>query len=146
MTLQIAINRILTMGQTHAMLASAFLGDPWELEHQQSGATKYACMMLQLTGVRFQRGQTRVDFSLYFMDQVLAEETNELPVLSDMTQVAQDVLAWMRDPSYQDWVVSDESTGQYFTERFESMVAGLRVDVAVIFEDPGDRCAVPEKE
>lgn len=146
MTLQTVVNRILDLGRSHAMLKSVYLGDPWELESQQSGATKYACLLVQLTGVRFRPGATRVDFAFYYMDQVLAEESNELAVLSDMTQVAQDIYAWMRDPVYNDWTVSDENTGQYFTENFESMVAGIRVDMAVIFDDEGDRCAVPTNE
>ena len=143
MTLKQVINRIQGIAENHGMLKSFYQGDPWELEHQERGHTEYACLLLQMTAVSLQKGQTRLDFSFYFMDQVTAEEHNELDVLSDMLQVAQDVVAQLRDPVYEDWLVSDTNSGVFFVERFESSTAGLRVDVAVIIEDPGDRCAVP---
>lgn len=144
MTLKQVINRIQAIAQSHGMLKSFYLGDPWELEHQETGAVNWACLLCQLTAVTIQRGQSRLDFSLYFMDQVTAEEHNELDVQSDMFQVAQDICAKLRDPQYSDWTVSDSNSGVFFVEKSESSTAGLRIDVAVLIEDPGDRCAVPE--
>jgi len=144
MTLNQVVSRIRGIVTSHGQLKSFYLGDPWELEHQQAGAVEYACVLCQLVNLTLGVGYTQFNFSLYIMDQVAVEETGELDTLSDMVLVAQDIMAGLRNDIYQDWVLSDTNSGPFFTERMETSVAGVRVDIAIQVDNEGDRCAVPE--
>ena len=85
--------------------------------------------------------QIQYTFSLYFMDRQL-QETEGLEVLSDMTLVAQDLVAEIRNNT-NEWLVGDTIPMQYFVEEDPDYIAGVRLDITLTLSSINNRCQIP---
>jgi hypothetical protein len=82
--------------------------------------------------------------SLLFMDLVNKDDSNKQEVLSDMLQVAMDVLAQLKLLPYEDLFDLDKSvTLTDFYEKYDDEVSGYKMDVALNVSMLYDQCAVP---
>ena len=96
MTLNQIVTELKKIGNAHEQINFVYFGDVWE--RLSNGEVTYPAMFYTLTGATMVEKEIQYSFSLYFMDRMLAEETNETEVLSDMTQVGADVIAQLRFP------------------------------------------------
>ena len=96
MTLNQIVKEITKLGNDHEQINFVYFGDVWE--RLSNGEVSYPAMFFTLTGATVQAKEINYNFSLYFMDRMLMEETNETEVLSDMTLVGQDIIAQFRYP------------------------------------------------
>jgi hypothetical protein len=99
-------------------------------------------MFFSLTGSSIAAKELSLNFSLYFLDRQLQDESNENDVLSDQLLIAQDIVSMMRYPKF-DWDIADNVTLEFFTEKEEDFLAGVKADVTVSFPMLSDRCQVP---
>jgi hypothetical protein len=79
----------------------------------------------------------------------VAEDTegNETEVLSDCTQIAEDLLAMLMSPNYQDdWEIADTTVVSPFTEGLSDIVAGVVMDIGIMVEFIADSCQVPSSD
>jgi hypothetical protein len=77
---------------------------------------------------------------------MLNEETNETEVLSDMTQVAGDIVAQLRYPEdYQivTWTLNQNLPITFYTESDPDYLAGVKLDVTLTVPFINNRCQVP---
>jgi hypothetical protein len=86
--------------------------------------------------------KVRLDFDLYFFDWCKKGIENSQEVWSDMTQVALDVYALLKDTGY-DWDVSDVAPLEYFRESLEGSLSGVMMKVSISYDHAIDRCQVP---
>jgi hypothetical protein len=103
-------------------------------------------MFFTLTGATIGAKEIAYSFSMYFMDRMLIEETNETEVLSDMTQVAGDIVAQLRYPedySIVTWTPSQSMPLSFFTESDPDLLAGVKLDTTLTVPFLNDRCQVP---
>jgi hypothetical protein len=99
-------------------------------------------MFYTLTGANILAKNIEYQFSLYFMDRMLMEETNETEVLSDMTLVGQDIVAQLRYPKAI-WEIGDNAAITFFTESDPDYLAGVKIDITMQLPYLNDRCQVP---
>lgn len=82
--------------------------------------------------------------SLLFMDLVNKDDSNKQEVLSDMLQIAMDVLAQLKLLPYEDLFDLDKNvTLTDFYEKYDDEVSGYKMDITLNVSMLYDQCAVP---
>ena len=144
MTLNQIVKELTKLGNDHEQINFVYFGDVWE--RLSNGEVTYPAMFFTLTGATFGAKDIGYSFSMYFMDRMLMEETNETEVLSDMTQVAGDIVAQLRYPedySIVTWTPSTNMPLSFFTESDPDLLAGVKLDTTLTVPFLNDRCQVP---
>jgi hypothetical protein len=140
MTLNQIVKQITEFGNNHEQIKFVYFGDVWE--RLSNGEVTYPAMFFNLNDAQILAKQIQYNFSIYVMDRMLMEETNETEVLSDMTLVGQDMVASLRDHIY-NWVVSDNMSVTFFTESDPDYLAGLKIDFSLTLSSLNDTCQIP---
>lgn len=140
LTLNQTIKLISDLGSAHEQINTVYFGDVWEFLSQTDNV--YPAMFYTLTGSSISGKSLNLDFSLFFLDRQLQDESNENEVLSDQLLIAQDIISMMRYPKF-DWEIGDQVSMEFFTEKEEDYLAGVKADVTVSFPMLSDRCQVP---
>lgn len=144
MTLNQIVKELTTIGNDHEQINFVYFGDVWE--RLSNGEVTYPAMFFTLTGANVAAKEIGYSFSLYFMDRMLSEETNETEVLSDMTQVAGDIVAQLRFPTdYQNvtWTLNQNLPLTFYTESDPDYLAGVKLDINLTVPFINNRCEVP---
>jgi hypothetical protein len=144
MTLNQIVKELTTIGNAHEQINFVYFGDVWE--RLSNGEVTYPAMFMTLTGASFGAKEIAYSFSLYFMDRMLMEETNETEVLSDMTQVAGDIVAQLRYPedySIVTWTLNQNLPVTFYTESDPDLLAGVKLDISLSLPFINNRCQVP---
>jgi len=144
MTLNQIVKELTKIGNDHEQINYVYFGDVWE--RISNGEVTYPAMFMTLTGASFGAKDIGYSFSLYFMDRMLMEETNETEVLSDMTQVAGDIVAQLRYPedySIVTWSLNQNLPITFYTESDPDLLAGVKLDITLTLPFINDRCQVP---
>jgi hypothetical protein len=144
MTLNQIVKELTTIGNSHEQINFVYFGDVWE--RLSNGEVTYPAMFMTLTGANFGAKEIVYSFSLYFMDRMLMEETNETEVLSDMTQVAGDIVAQLRYPEdYGNvtWTLNQNLPITFYTEEDPDLLAGVKLDINLSLPFINNRCQVP---
>jgi hypothetical protein len=144
MTLNQIVKELTTIGNAHEQINFVYFGDVWE--RLSNGEVTYPAMFFTLTGANVGAKEIAYSFSLYFMDRMLMEETNETEVLSDMTQVAGDIVAQLRYPedySIVTWTLNQNIPVTFYTESDPDLLAGVKLDISLSLPFINNRCQVP---
>ena len=140
MTLNQILKQITTFGNNHEQIKFVYFGDVWE--RLSNGEVTYPAMFFSLIDAQILAKQIQYNFSIYVMDRMLMEETNETEVLSDMTLIGQDMVAKLRSPEY-DWIASDNMTVSFYTESDPDYLAGVKIDFTLTLSSLNDTCQIP---
>jgi hypothetical protein len=144
MTLNQIVKELTTIGNAHEQINFVYFGDVWE--RLSNGEVTYPAMFFTLNNANVAAKEIGYSFSLYFMDRMLMEETNETEVLSDMTQVAGDIVAQLRFPTdYQNvtWTLNQNLPITFYTESDPDLLAGVKLDINLTVPFINNRCEVP---
>lgn len=140
MTLNQIVKQITTLANNHEQIKFVYFGDVWE--RLSNGEVTYPAMFFTLIDAQILAKQIQYNFSIYVMDRMLMEETNETEVLSDMTLIGQDMVAELRDHIYS-WVVSDNMPMTFYTESDPDFLAGVKIDFSLTLSSLNDTCQIP---
>mgnify|MGYP007090451738 FL=1 len=140
MTLNQIVKQITAFGNNHEQIKFVYFGDVWE--RLSNGEVTYPAMFFNLNDAQILAKQIQYNFSIYVMDRMLMEETNETEVLSDMTLVGQDMVASLRDHIY-NWIVSDNMSVTFYTESDPDYLAGVKIDFSLTLSSLNDTCQIP---
>ena len=141
MTLNQVVATITNLANAHEQIKSVYFGD---LSDYLSRGTEniYPSLFFDLTGGNIQEKSVILNFSLYFFDRMLPEDTNETEVLSDQLQICQDIIAQLRYNNFE----FDEglnATLTFFTEDTPDLLAGVRADITIDLPYTANRCVIP---
>jgi len=134
------VKQITTFGNNHEQIKFVYFGDVWE--RLSNGEVTYPAMFFTLNDAQILAKQIQYNFSIYCMDRMLMEETNETEVLSDMTLVGQDIVANLRDPQY-NWIAGDNMLMSFYTESDPDYLAGVKIDFSLTLSSLNDTCQIP---
>ena len=141
MTLNQVVQTINNLATAHKQIKSVYFGD---LADYLSRGTEnvYPSLYYDLTGGNVAERGITLNFSLYFFDRMLPEDTNETEVLSDMLEVCQDIIAQLR---YNNWEFDEglNASLTFFTEETPELLAGVRADITLELPFTANRCQVP---
>lgn len=142
--------RLRSLAISHKQINYFYFGDVHEFLANED-VTYPACFCEEQAGsIDRTNHEQRFNFRLYFADLVgVSERTeqNETEVLSDMRQVATDMISLLMNPVYQeDWIIVETANIVSFTEGTEDMVAGVIMDIGIIVDFLADSCEVPSDD
>lgn len=140
MTLNQIVKQITTFGSNHEQIKFVYFGDVWE--RLSNGEVTYPAMFFSLIDAQILAKQIQYNFSIYVMDRMLMEETNETEVLSDMTLIGQDMVAKLRSPEY-NWIANDNMSLTFYTESDPDYLAGVKIDFSLTLSSLNDTCQIP---
>ena len=126
LTLNQTIKLISDIASSHEQINTVFFGDVWEFLAQTDNT--YPAMFYSLTGSSIAAKELTMNFSLFFLDRQLQDESNENDVLSDQLLIAQDIVSMLRYPKF-DWEIGDNVTLEFFTENEKDYLAGVKADI-----------------
>lgn len=139
MTLNNIIQQISSYGTSHPQINTVFFGD--FADKLDDADVVYPAMFYDLENGNFLAKQLSFSFSIYLLDRHLVE-TDAQEVLSDMSLVAEDIVARLRTPS-NEWITSDNINVQFFREAEPDYLAGVRLDVSITLPSINNRCQIP---
>lgn len=140
LTLNQLVKQITAFGSNHKQIKFVYFGDVWD--RISNGEVTYPAMFFTLTNAQILAKQIQYNFSIYVMDRMLMEETNETEVLSDMTLVGQDIVAKLRAPQ-NNWLAGDNMPITFYTESDPDYLAGIKIDVTLTLSSLNDTCQIP---
>ena len=140
-TLNQVVATIQAIGQAHKQINTVYFGNLLDFLSKGSDNV-YPAMFFDLTGSSISGTTLTMEFSLYFLDRMLAEQSNETEVLSDQLSVAQDIIAQLKYNDF-DFEIQDSVPLQYVTENTPDLLAGVVANVRLDLPFTADRCVVP---
>lgn len=142
-TLNQVVKTIQQIAEAHEQIRTVYFGNlPYFLSHGTDNT--YPAMFYDLTGSSISGTTLTLNFSLYFMDRMLAEQTNETEVLSDQLLIAQDIIAQLRYNDF-NFDIQDSVPMQFFTEDTPDLLAGVKADISLDLPYLGNRCDIPSE-
>jgi hypothetical protein len=110
--------------------------------------TKYPAACLQDNGgaISISGHSTTLSYRMFLLDLAHVSEDskqNEQDVQSDMVLIAQDLLAQMSHPAFDDWVISADNQLQLLVEQDNDLIAGCYFDFSVRIMYEQNVCQVP---
>jgi len=110
--------------------------------------TKYPAVCLQDNGgsISLSGHATTLSYRMFLLDMVhVSEESkqNEQDVQSDMISIAQDLLAQMSYPGFDDWIISADNQLQLLVEQDNDLIAGCYFDFSIRIMYERNVCQVP---
>jgi hypothetical protein len=139
MTLNQIVKQITGYGTSHPQISTVYFGD--FADKLDDTDIVYPAMFYDLESGNFLAKQLSFTFSIYLLDRHLVE-TDAQEVLSDMSLVAEDIVARLRTPS-NEWITSDNINMQFFREAEPDYLAGVRLDVSITLPSINNRCQIP---
>ena len=142
MTLNQLVAAIQSIGDNHALIKKTFQGTIVDF---LSTDNLYPAMLFDVTSAAINGSQISVDFEMYFMDRVAQDLNNELEILSDQLQTAQDIIAQMRN-QLNEYEIADNVPITFFVDDTGDVLGGVRCDITINLGYIADRCAVPTND
>lgn len=146
MTLNSVIKRVRTVCEAHKMIRRFYYGPPTDFLADKTNQYPAVCLqdnpgVLDLAGKQDVYG-----FRIWLLDLVNVSsdaKENELDVMSDMREIAKDLLSTMDRSEYTDWKISGSNPVECVYEHESDIVGGVYVDFSVTAIWDKNTCAVP---
>ena len=139
MTLNQIISQIKSYGTSHPQINYVLFGEFSDKLDDED--VTYPAMFIDLASANFSAKQLSYTFNIYLLDRHL-QETDALEVLSDMSLIAEDIVAKLRTPS-NTWITEDNIPMTFFREADPDFLAGIRIDASLILPSLNNRCQIP---
>jgi len=145
MTLNQILKLIKSVALNHSQVNSYLFSKDWDFESE--GVVTYPLIGCALVApAAFVNNSLEFDLTMYVADLVHKDRSNEIEVLSDTIQIAQDVVAVLDSPAYDDDIINTSAINYLpFTEKWDSEVSGWTFDLKVKVPSQKDWCQVPTK-
>jgi len=140
LTLNQTVALIKQIAKAHAQINTVYFGDVWEFLAQTDNI--YPAMFYSLTGSNISGRTLSLNFSLFFLDRQIQDESNETEVLSDQLLIAQDIFSMMRHPNF-NWKLDENVSIEFSQKKIKNYLAGVKMDVVVNYPMITDRCQIP---
>lgn len=139
MTLNQLVAHIQHLGESHQIIQKTFRGSILDF---LSTENLYPGFIFDVTTASINESQQTINFEFFFLDRVNQDDSNDMEVFSDQLQIAQDIIAQMRDQN-QEYELADNVNITFLLEQTGDVLAGVRCDISVNLGYISNRCAVP---
>jgi len=146
MTLNQVIKRIELLALSHKQINTFFIGEVDEFLQED---VKYPALFCEIKPGKISKAekQTTFNFTFYLLDLLAVSSNamaNEWEIKSDMTSIAEDMLAMMDSNDYSDtWTISTTSSLEFHDFKLHDLCSGVSLPVSVSVRFFSDRCQVP---
>lgn len=133
------VQRITSYGLEHAMINHVHFGEMYNWLSNEDAI--YPSMFYNVERASILERQTKYIFSIYLLDRQL-QETDGLEEMSDMTLIAQDIIALLRNND-NEWLVDNVIPISFIVEGEPDYLAGVSLEVGITISNINNRCEVP---
>ena len=141
MTLNQVVQTIENLGNAHQQIKTTFYGNAFDFLSRGADNT-YPAFFFDIRGASINGKTSTLNFTLFFCDRVLPEQSNEQEVLSDQLLTAEDIIAQLHYNDF-DFVLQDAVTLDFFTEDTPEYLAGVSATISLDLPYLQNRCVVP---
>lgn len=83
-----------------------------------------------------------VTFTMFFLDRILAEQTNETEVISDQLLIAGDIIAQLKNHD-QEYFLTNNVRMNFVTDSTPEQIGGVNASVTMTIPFLYNKCEVP---
>lgn len=141
LTLNQVVSQIKAIAEAHQQINTVYYGDFDEFLGE-SADNVYPAMYFDSTNASISTRVLTLNFSLYFFDRMLPEKTNETEAVSDMLNVAQDIIAQLLFQQFE-FEMNDSVQLTFITEDTPDNLVAVKADISMDLPFTSDRCQVP---
>ena len=147
MTLNQIEERLRAIAERHKQIQVVDFGEMSEF--LANPASKYpVCFFQDSTGtIDLSARVLNVNYKIFLLDLVNVSsdaKTNEREVMSDMLEVAKDIVTLIDDPAFPEWK-SDAAPFSFIKDEGADVVAGVAADISIGVLTVKDKCAIPKE-
>tara|TARA_R100000152_G_C6782027_1_gene218039 strand:+ start:4044 stop:4550 length:507 start_codon:yes stop_codon:yes gene_type:complete len=146
------VNTLKCLGEQHLEIQTVTTGDIFDIDLNKNNL--FPLYHIDVTGVEVSLQEKTFTCSIYIMDIVAEDQSNEQTVLSDTLQITTDIIGLLKhgeilnkfnadDGLEHRYYVEDDFTCTPFTERFDNAVSGWNVDIDISVESELNTCDIP---
>lgn len=147
MTLKQTIQRLQELAESHRQINHFFIGGFDEfLDDEDVVYPALFCELKPDSTISLTNRVANFNFTFYFFDLLDTANrslANVWDVTSDMSSVAQDYIALLKDQEYTDWEVGDDYDMTIREYELQDLTCGVSVDVTIGIRFDANRCQVP---
>lgn len=137
----IELNRkIQTIGESNAMIRTAFFGSL--ADRMAQGDIDYPIFCFDLVSAPLTDKIETLNYEFWFLDRMRQDRSNEEDALSDMIAVSNDVVAALTDVSL-DISLNKSITRTRIQDESPDVVCGVKLDIALYQPINYNRCQIP---
>jgi len=147
MTLNQIITRLQKIAEAHRLINHFFIGSYDDFKASKD--IEYPCLFVELQEqgtIDKSTKQITFNFRFWFLDLLnVATESkeNEFELYSDLLQIAQDYLALLHNPDYDDWTISQSNQLSFGSYQLQDVTAGVDARISISIRNLTNRCQVP---
>lgn len=141
------LNKVLSnFAANHQQLNSYYFGDYWE--QTASGTTRYPSMVATFTGNSLDGNDFLWNFQIVIEDKIMDGEQNETEILSDVVQIAQDVISYLhqtltKSTNYGSMILDKSIDIEPFTEKGTDGTGAVVLNITLREGFPFNKCQIP---
>jgi hypothetical protein len=135
------IKKLEGIAQNHLQIKGFKFCDVADLEAESS--LLYPLLWCDVRPSSFATKVVTLSIQISVLDIVLKDLSNERDVLSDCLQIISDVVNELRNPSEDEFIISDSITATPIKDSYQDEVAGWNCLISLDIANPYNRCAVP---
>lgn len=139
MTLNQLVSQIQSLGDNHQIINKTFRGNILDF---LSTENLYPGFIFDVTTASINGSEQTINFEFFFLDRVNLDDSNDMEVFSDQLQIAQDIIAQMRDQN-NEYELANNINITFLLEQTGDVLAGVRCDISVNLGYISNRCVVP---
>lgn len=140
MTLNQLVKVIQNMGNNHKQIHTTHQGNLLDILAKSDlvyPVFSFNFLDAQITGV-----DMNVNFTMFFLDRILAEQTNETEVMSDQLLIAGDIIAQLKNHD-QEYVLVSNVRLNFLKDTTPDLIGGVNASVTLSIPYLYNRCEVP---
>lgn len=147
MTLNQIIIRLQKIAEAHRLINHFFIGSYDDFKASED--IEYPCLFVELQEqgtIDKTSKQLTFNFRFWFLDLLnVATESkeNQFELYSDLLQIAQDYLALLHNPEYDDWTISQSNQLGFGSYQLQDVTIGVDARVSISIRNLTNRCQVP---
>jgi hypothetical protein len=141
MTLNQFVKIVQRLGEDHKIIRTTWNGAV--MDKLAEVDVEYPVFTFDITGARIDGQVIVYDLSMFFFDRLQIDAENEREVQSDQLQIAQDIIAQLRYPGWEDFVILNNVPITFFSDNTPELLAGVNARASIQMDFASDRCVVP---
>lgn len=142
MTYQKLTEELRLVLESHAQIRKVIFDTPQEWMFKgQKPDLPIACY--RINSGSFEPGQKIFNVDFWFLDKSGRDGEFDIEVSSDMTEVANDIVAMLKQSHIRDWTVGENVQFSIINDSFEDYLSGCRLTVQIKTVNKYDACSIP---
>jgi hypothetical protein len=116
-----------------------------DIETFISDSTEFPVLWVRLNNISYNNPIKQWDFNILIFDLLKTDKVNELDVISDSVQIAEDLIKFLSTQTQIEYQIINTTRIEPFTERFSDFVAGVNITITLETDEQLlNDCEIPE--